>query len=178
MTEWLNKSKRSFYIYSIISSASVRSIPFLSFIRPIFAWNVPLMSLTFVRRSLVFHVLFVSFCGDIYFGGFQVFWLTISTGKASLGGPFWSLMTVLVLWVYDLPNGSLLLDITAHVSPRRLHIQVVGGWSKLLGLSSVEPVGTSLSTSLSSPVLLSTVSPYMALNWLQVHSLRGITWHA
>ena len=30
----------------LISSASVRSIPFLSFIEPIFAWYVPLVSLT------------------------------------------------------------------------------------------------------------------------------------
>ena len=39
----------SFYVYSchlfLISSASVRSIPFLSFIVLIFAWNVPLVSL-------------------------------------------------------------------------------------------------------------------------------------
>ena len=38
----------SYYVYSwhlfLISSASVRSIPFLSFIVPIFAWNVPLVS--------------------------------------------------------------------------------------------------------------------------------------
>ena len=39
------------------SSASVRSIPFLSFIRPIFAWNVPLVSLVFLKRSLVFPIL-------------------------------------------------------------------------------------------------------------------------
>ena len=32
-------------------SASVRSIPFLSFIEPIFAWNVPLVSLIFLKRS-------------------------------------------------------------------------------------------------------------------------------
>ena len=37
----------------LISSASVRSIPFLSFIEPIFAWNVPLASLIFLRRSPV-----------------------------------------------------------------------------------------------------------------------------
>ena len=37
----------------LISSASVRSIPFLSFIVPIFAWNVPLVSLIFLKRSLV-----------------------------------------------------------------------------------------------------------------------------
>ena len=36
----------------LISSASVKSIPFLSFIEPIFAWNVPLVSLIFLMRSL------------------------------------------------------------------------------------------------------------------------------
>ena len=38
----------------LISSASVRSRPFLSFIEPIFAWNIPLVSLIFLKRSLVF----------------------------------------------------------------------------------------------------------------------------
>ena len=38
----------------LISSASIRSIPFLSFIEPNFAWNVPLVSLIFFKRSLVF----------------------------------------------------------------------------------------------------------------------------
>ena len=47
---WLSGSWRSFLfissVYSchlLISCASVRSIPFLSFIVPIFAWNVPLL---------------------------------------------------------------------------------------------------------------------------------------
>ena len=44
----------------LISSASVRSIPFLSFTEPIFAWNVPLVSLIFVKRSLVFPFLLFS----------------------------------------------------------------------------------------------------------------------
>ena len=44
----------------LISSASVRSIPFLSFIEPIFAWNVPLISLIFLERSLVFPILLFS----------------------------------------------------------------------------------------------------------------------
>ena len=38
----------------LMSSASVRSIPFLFFIVPIFAWNIPLVSLIFLKRSLVF----------------------------------------------------------------------------------------------------------------------------
>ena len=62
---WLSGSWRSFLysssVYSchlfLISSASVIYIPFLSFIKPIFAWNVPLVSLIFLKRSLVFPVL-------------------------------------------------------------------------------------------------------------------------
>ena len=58
---WLSGSWRSFLysssVYSyhlfLMSSASVRSIPFLSFIVPIFAWNVPLVSLIFLKMSHV-----------------------------------------------------------------------------------------------------------------------------
>ena len=65
---WLSGSWRSFLysssVYSchlfLISSASVRSILFLSFILPIFAWNVPLASLIFLKRSLVFPILLFS----------------------------------------------------------------------------------------------------------------------
>ena len=50
----------------LIASASVRSIPFLFFIEPIFAWNVPLVSQIFLKRPLVFPILlFCSiFCTD------------------------------------------------------------------------------------------------------------------
>ena len=41
-------------------SVSVRSIPFLSFIGPMLAWNVPLISLIFLKRSLVFPILLFS----------------------------------------------------------------------------------------------------------------------
>ena len=44
----------------LTSSASVRPIPFLSFIVPIFAWNNPLVSLIFLKRSLVFPILLFS----------------------------------------------------------------------------------------------------------------------
>ena len=62
---WLSGSWR-FILYSssvyschlfLMSSAYVRSIPFLSFFEPIFAWNVPLVSLIFLKRSLVFPIL-------------------------------------------------------------------------------------------------------------------------
>ena len=57
---WLYGSWRSFlyssYVYSchlfLISSASVRIIPFLSFIEPIFAWSVPQVSPIFLMRSV------------------------------------------------------------------------------------------------------------------------------
>ena len=44
----------------LISSASVRSIIFLSSIGPIFAWNVPLVSLSFLKKSLVYPILLFS----------------------------------------------------------------------------------------------------------------------
>ena len=61
---WFSRSWRSFlyisYAYSchlfLISSASVRSMTFLSFMEPIFAWNIPLVSLIFLKRSLVFSI--------------------------------------------------------------------------------------------------------------------------
>ena len=65
MPSWLSglwrSSLYSSSVYSwnlfLISSASVRSIPFPSFIEHIFAWNVPLLSLIFLKRSLVFSIL-------------------------------------------------------------------------------------------------------------------------
>jgi len=65
---WLSGSLRAFlfssYMYSchlfFISSGPVRSIPFLSFIEPIFAWNIPLVSLVFLKSSLVFPILLFS----------------------------------------------------------------------------------------------------------------------
>ena len=66
---WLSGSWRSFLysssVYSchlfLISSASVRSISFLSFIDPIFAWNIPLVSLIFLKWTLLFAILLFSF---------------------------------------------------------------------------------------------------------------------
>ena len=66
---WLSGSWRSFLysssVYSfhlfLISSASVQSLPFLSFIEPIFAWNVPLVSnfleeISSLSHSVVFSI--------------------------------------------------------------------------------------------------------------------------
>ena len=78
---WFSGSWRSFLysssVYSchlfLISSASVRSIPFLSFIVPIFAWNVLLVSLIFLRWFLVFPILLFScFFASITEEGFLI----------------------------------------------------------------------------------------------------------
>ena len=66
-SSWLCGSWRSLLysssLYSchvfLIASASVRSLPFLSFIVPIFAWNVPLVSLLF--SSLSHFIVFLYF---------------------------------------------------------------------------------------------------------------------
>ena len=73
--------------YLLISSASVRSIPFLCFIVSIFAWHVPLVSLIYLKGSLAFPILlffFISlhwlprkaflplllFCGTLHSNGY------------------------------------------------------------------------------------------------------------
>ena len=71
---WLSGSWRSFLfsssVYSchlfLISSASVRSIPFLFCIEPIFAWNIPLVSLIILKWSLVFPILLFSSEEDFF----------------------------------------------------------------------------------------------------------------
>ena len=82
----------SFYVSSchlfLISSASIRSILFLSYIVLIFAWNVPLVSLIFLKRSLVFPILL--------FSSISLHW--------SLRKDFFSLLAILwnsaFRWVY------------------------------------------------------------------------------
>ena len=69
-----------FFLYSssvyschlfLISSASVRSIPFLPFIVPIFAWNVPLVSNFLEEISSLFHsIVFLYIFALITEGGF------------------------------------------------------------------------------------------------------------
>ena len=49
---YLYSSVYSFHL-DLISSASIRSLPFLSFIMPILGWNIPLIFPVFLNRSLV-----------------------------------------------------------------------------------------------------------------------------
>ena len=85
---WLSGSWRyflySFSVYScqlfLISSASVRSIPFLSFIVPIFAWNVPLVSHFLEEISSLSHsIVFLYFFALITEEGFLIFLLFFGT---------------------------------------------------------------------------------------------------
>ena len=64
---WLSRSLRPFLhgsVYScylfLISSASVRSLRFLSFIMPTLAWNVPLIAPLFLKRCLILPILLFS----------------------------------------------------------------------------------------------------------------------
>ena len=65
MVIWVIKT---FFLYNsvysrhlfLISSASVRSLQFLFFIMPILAWNVPLISPIFLKRSLLLPILLFS----------------------------------------------------------------------------------------------------------------------
>ena len=57
----------------LMSSASVRSLPFLYFIEPIFARNVPLVSLIFLKRSCLCHsIVFLCFFVLITEEGFLI----------------------------------------------------------------------------------------------------------
>ena len=65
---WLSGSWSSFlfsssvyFCHLLISSASVRCLQFLSFVEPTFAWNVPLVFLIYLKRSLVFLIVSFSF---------------------------------------------------------------------------------------------------------------------
>ena len=85
MVIWVMKIfSYSFSVYSchlfLISSAPVKSIQFLSFILPIFVWNIPWVSLIFLKRSLVFPILTVF----LYF-------FALITSKSFLMSPCYSL---------------------------------------------------------------------------------------
>ena len=105
MSEWSHHrdylSHEDLFLYSssvyschlfLISSVSIRSIPLLSFIVPIFAWNTPLVSLIFLKRSLVFPILhfpsislhwllrkaFLSLLAILWNSAFRCFYLSFS----------------------------------------------------------------------------------------------------
>ena len=82
-----SSSVYSCYLF-LFYSASVRSIQLLSFVEPIFAWNIPLVSLIFLKRSLGFPILI--------FSSISLHWLL---RKAFLS-PFSILWNSAFTWVY------------------------------------------------------------------------------
>jgi len=135
----------------LISSASVRSIPFLSFIVPIFAWNIPLVSIIVLKRSLVFPILlfssislhwllrkaFLSFLAILWNSAFK--WVYLSFSPL----PFTSLLFTAICKVNRvLPRE--LTDHSKHPLPttqqKTLHMDITR-WSipKLEWLYSLQP---------------------------------------
>ena len=60
---WLSRSLRSF-LYSTVCACHlflISSTSFRSFIMPILSWNIPLIAPVFLKRSLVFPILFLYF---------------------------------------------------------------------------------------------------------------------
>ena len=106
---WLSGSWRSFLYSSsvcpfylfLISSAYVRSIPSLSFIEPIFAWNVSLVFLIFLKRSLVFPVLLFSSI-SLHWSLRKAYLLAILWNSASNGYIFTFLLCFLLLFFSQL----------------------------------------------------------------------------
>ena len=96
-----SSSVYSCYLFSI-SSANVRYLPFLSFILPIFSWNVSLISSVFLKRSLAFPIILFSSVA-----------LRFSFKKAlSLHAVFWnSAFSWAYLFLSPLPFANLSLPI-------------------------------------------------------------------
>ena len=108
---WLSVSWRSFLYSSsahschlfLISSGSVMSIPFLSFIVSIFAWNVPLVSLNFLKRTLDFSIYFfpLFLCND-HWGRLSYLSLLFFGSLHSSGYVFPFLICLLLLFYSEL----------------------------------------------------------------------------
>lgn len=63
----------------------------------------------------------------------------ISPREVFLGGPFWPLLTLWVLHVYNLPNRLSASHSKTYVCPRWLQSQVTGGWKEISVPSSTAP---------------------------------------
>ena len=106
--------------FFLISSASLRSITFLSFFVPIFAWNVPLVSLIFLKKLLSFISLHCS-CKKAFLSLLAILWNSVFSWaylslypllftslfsaicKASLGNHFAFLYHDFWGWFWSLP---------------------------------------------------------------------------
>ena len=136
---WLSGSWRLF-IYSssgypyplfLISSASVRSIPFLSFVEPIFSWNIPLVSRIFLKRCLVFpfHCFLIFLCSDHWGRLSYLFLLFFGTLHSDVYiFPF--LLRFLLLFFSQLWFRSYLNGVVVFPTFFNLSLNLVVVWSK------------------------------------------------
>ena len=108
----------------LISFASVRSIPFLSFIEPIFAWNVPLVSLIFLQRSLVFPILL--------FPSISLHWSMRKVFLSLLAILWNSAFSWIYISLYSLPFASLLFSAICKASSENHFASFSWGWSRPL----------------------------------------------
>ena len=104
----LYSSVYSCHLY-LISSASVRSLPFLS----IFAWNVPLVSLIFLKTSLVFPILL--------FPSISLHWSLITCSSRKTYSLFFQRQWNIPLHYIDvrqhfIRNTQCLLSVVSHLS--------------------------------------------------------------
>ena len=143
----------------LVSSASVRIILFLFFIVPTFAWNVPLVSLSFLKKSLVFPILL--------FSSILLHW--------SLRKAFLSLLAILwnsaFRWIYlsfsPLPFASLLFSAICKASSDNLFAFL------FLGMILITACCTMLRTSVHiSSGTLSGLIPWIYLS-LPRHNHKG-----
>lgn len=95
-----------------------------------------------------------------------------------LVGSFWPSLPLLALQSHDLPNKLSALRQQSPCPPKWLQIPVTGGWKKASVPFSAAPLLVLLFLLSIPPLTALQLSPYRAPSWLQVHLLRGITWHA
>ena len=148
LIQWSHRWSWKSFLYSfsvycchlfLISSASVRSIQFLTFILPIFVWNIPLGFQIFLKRSLVFPFLlfssislhwslrkaFLSLLADLWNSAFKWVYFSFSPlplvslfsaiCKASSGNHFASLH-FFFLGMILIPASSTMSQISVHSS--------------------------------------------------------------
>lgn len=147
--------------------------------------NKVITSLQNLEFSLIF--LWEVFLCLIFWGGWELshlLWRVLSSSspfflvRLSLGVSFWPSLALLALHSHDLPHR---LSALRHQSPCPSQVAAGSGDRRVkehvsaflcyTALGSSLPMNHSSLTSLQLP-------PYMALSWLPVHLLRGITWHA
>lgn len=130
-----------------------------------------------LRRFCMPHFLGRSGTHSSTLEGFK-FIVTSLPCEVFLLGSFWPSLTLLALQSHDPPNKLLALGQQIPCPPKWLQIPVTGGWKKVSVPFSASPLLALLFPYSVPPLTALQLSPYMALSWLHVHLLRGITWHA